>query len=238
LLAVYFRERIKKLIATFARGARRPDDIDASSEPGHRGICGDGDPGISAHQNDRQASGEFVHYGAALLIGGVVMWIGGRVEFGFGAAGLGPTGTRIHTWHMEDMSVLQAVWIGACQFCRQVPGTSRSMSTIAAGQLAGMSRASALEFRFSSRSPRWWWLLATIAKSLRGQGREAMGVTHIDPPAGCAGIGFVGVVHRGDGAVAWFLAWVRNARVCAVCGLRIIVGAAVCIGLRGWGIAG
>ena len=50
---------------------------------------------------------------------------------------------------MEDMSLGQAVWIGACQILSAVfPGTSRSMSTIVGGQLAGMSRASALEFSF------------------------------------------------------------------------------------------
>jgi len=50
---------------------------------------------------------------------------------------------------MEDMNLGQAIWIGACQILSAVfPGTSRSMSTIGAGQLAGMSRASALEFSF------------------------------------------------------------------------------------------
>ena len=55
---------------------------------------------------------------------------------------------------MEEMSLGQAVWIGACQILSAVfPGTSRSMSTIAAGQLAGMSRASALEFSFFLSMP-------------------------------------------------------------------------------------
>ena len=50
---------------------------------------------------------------------------------------------------MEDMSLGQAIWIGFCQiFSAVFPGTSRSMSTIAGGQLVGMSRAAALEFSF------------------------------------------------------------------------------------------
>src|SRR5436190_19627996 len=73
----------------------------------------------------------------ALLIGGIVMWI---VDAFF---------TRPRTMHMEEMTLPQAVWIGAAQILSAVfPGTSRSMSTIAAGQTAGMSRSAALEFSF------------------------------------------------------------------------------------------
>ena len=73
----------------------------------------------------------------ALLIGGIVMWI---VDAVF---------TRPRVTHMEEMSLPQAIWIGAAQILSAVfPGTSRSMSTIAAGQVAGMSRPAALEFSF------------------------------------------------------------------------------------------
>src|SRR5438132_6103308 len=75
--------------------------------------------------------------GSAHLIGGIVMWI---VDAVF---------TRPRTMHMEEMNLPQAVWIGAAQILSAVfPGTSRSMSTIAAGQLAGLSRTAALEFSF------------------------------------------------------------------------------------------
>ncbi len=71
------------------------------------------------------------------------------------------------------MSLGQAIWIGACQILSAVfPGTSRSMSTIAAGQLAGMSRASALEFSFFLSIPTM--VAATgydLLKSLRGKAR-------------------------------------------------------------------
>ena len=84
-------------------------------------------------------------------------------------------GSRIHTWKMEAMSLGQAIWIGACQILSAVfPGTSRSMSTIAAGQLAGMSRASALEFSFFLSIPTM--VAATgydLLKSLRGKRRES-----------------------------------------------------------------
>src|SRR5205085_8224271 len=76
------------------------------------------------------------------LLGGIIMWIVDAVC------------TRPRTNHMEQMSLPQAVWIGAVQILSAVfPGTSRSMSTIAAGQTAGLSRAAALEFSFFLSMP-------------------------------------------------------------------------------------
>src|SRR5436189_3398271 len=107
----------------------------------------------------------------ALLVGGIVMWI------------IDATFTRPRVTHMEEMSLPQAIWIGACQILSAVfPGTSRSMSTIAAGQLAGMSRASALEFSFFLSMPTM--VVATcydLLKSLRGKGENPIGVSQIDP---------------------------------------------------------
>src|SRR6202011_3736069 len=119
----------------------------------------------------------------ALLVGGIVMWIVDAMNASAEKAGPGAPGTRLRTWRMEDMNLLQAIWIGACQILSAVfPGTSRSMSTIAAGQLAGMSRASALEFSFFLSIPTM--VVATcydLLKSLRGKGENAIGVSHIDP---------------------------------------------------------
>ena len=87
--------------------------------------------------------------GSALVVGGVVMWVVDAMHARWETAGAGAPGSRIRTWRMEEMGVGQAIWIGACQVLSAVfPGTSRSMTTIAGGQLAGMSRASALEFSF------------------------------------------------------------------------------------------
>src|SRR5205823_70774 len=69
----------------------------------------------------------------ALLIGGIVMWV---VDVVF---------TRPRTMDMEEMTLPQAIWIGAAQILSAVfQGTSRSMSTIAAGQVAGLLRARGL----------------------------------------------------------------------------------------------
>ena len=56
------------------------------------------------------------------------------------------------------------------------------MSTIAGGQLAGMSRASALEFSFFLSIPTMVAAtLYTLYKSLRGKGENPIGVAQIDP---------------------------------------------------------
>ncbi len=75
----------------------------------------------------------------ALLIGGVVMWIVDAWSVRYEAG----------TGQVEEMNMWQAVWIGLCQTLSAVfPGTSRSMSTIAAGQTVGLTRSAALEFSF------------------------------------------------------------------------------------------
>ncbi len=50
---------------------------------------------------------------------------------------------------IEQMTLFQAIWIGLCQSLSAIfPGTSRSMSTIAAGQLVSLDRPTALAFSF------------------------------------------------------------------------------------------
>ena len=230
-LPVYFRERIKKLLATFPQGER--GDRTPLTHPLGLVIVAFVVTAIPAFLLTKIIGKHLENLyimGAALLIGGVVMWIVDEMNSASEAAGLGATGTRIHTWHMEDMSLLQAVWIGACQILSAVfPGTSRSMSTIAAGQLAGMSRASALEFSFFLSIPTM--VVATcydLLKSLRGKGENAIGVTHIDPHGWVVlAIGFVVSFIVAYGAVAWFLAWVRKHGFAPFAVYRIIVGAAV-----------
>jgi undecaprenyl-diphosphatase len=141
--------------------------------------------------------------------------------------------SRIDTWHMEDMSIGQAIWIGACQILSAVfPGTSRSMSTIAAGQLAGMSRAAALEFSFFLSMPTM--AAATgydLLKSLMGKSDDdALGPLHMDSHGWIVlGIGFVVSFIVAYGSVAWFMAWVRKHGFVPFAVYRIIVGIAVLV---------
>jgi undecaprenyl-diphosphatase len=165
-----------------------------------------------------------------LLIGGIVMWFVDARNAKAEAAGEGSKGGMIKTWHMEDMSLGQAVWIGACQILSAVfPGTSRSMSTIAAGQLAGMSRASALEFSFFLSIPTM--VVATcydLLKSVVGKHGDGISVSHIDSHGWIVlGIGFVVSFVVAYGSVAWFMGYVRRRGFAPFAIYRIILGVAV-----------
>ena len=158
------------------------------------------------------------------------MWIVDAINAKSEAAGPSAAGSRIHTWKMEAMSLGQAVWIGFCQiFSAVFPGTSRSMSTIAAGQLAGMSRAAALEFSFFLSIPTMAAAtLYTLYKSLRGKGENPIGVSQIDPHGWVVlAIGFIVSFIVAYLSVAWFMAWVRKHGFAPFAVYRIIVGALV-----------
>jgi undecaprenyl-diphosphatase len=168
--------------------------------------------------------------GWSLLIGGIVMWLVDALNSKSEAAGPSAPGSRIHTWKMEDMSMAQAIWIGFCQiFSAVFPGTSRSMSTIAAGQIAGMSRAAALEFSFFLSMPTMAAAtLYTLLKSLRGKGENPIGVSQIDAHGWLVlAIGFVVSFIVAYGSVAWFMGYVRRRGFAPFAVYRIIVGALV-----------
>jgi undecaprenyl-diphosphatase len=167
----------------------------------------------------------------ALLIGGIIMWIVDAMHAQAEAAGPGRQ-ARIHTWKMEDMSLGQSVWIGFCQiFSAVFPGTSRSMSTIAAGQIAGMSRASALEFSFFVSIPTMAAAtIYTLYKSLRGKGENPIGVSEIDAHGWIVlAIGFIVSFIVAYASVAWFMAYVRKRGFAPFAVYRIFVGVLVLI---------
>jgi len=173
--------------------------------------------------------------GSALLGGGIVMWIVDAVHARAEAAGPGAPAGRIHTWRMEAMTLGQAVWIGAWQILSAVfPGTSRSMATIAAGQLAGMSRAAALEFSFFLSMPTM--VVATgydLFKSLRPGGANPLGATHIDAHGWAVlALGFLVSFVVAYASVAWFMAWVRRRGFAPFAVYRIVLGSVVLVWAR------
>ena len=230
-LPIYFWHRFVKLLSTFPRGER--DDRNLLTHPLSLVLLGFVVTSIPSllliKIIGKHLESPFV-IGSSLLIGGIVMWIVDELNSESETAGLGATGTRIHTWHMEDMSLSQAIWIGVCQtFSAIFPGTSRSMSTIAGGQLAGMSRASALEFSFFLSFPTMVAATGyTLLKSVLGKGENPVGVSHIDAHGWVVlVIGFVVSFVVAYGSVAWFMGWVRRRGFAPFALYRIVVGVAV-----------
>jgi undecaprenyl-diphosphatase len=166
----------------------------------------------------------------ALLLGGIVMWI---VDAAF---------TNPRVTHMEEMTLQQAIWIGAAQILSAVfPGTSRSMSTIAAGQIAGLSRPAALEFSFFLSIPTMvaatgYDLLKTIVPHHHSGAEENLAPLHVGAHGWIVlAIGFVVSFIVALGVVAWFMQWVR-ARGFAPFAIYRIVLAIVLLGLIARGL--
>ena len=230
-LPIYFRERIAKFLSTFPRGER--GDRTVWTHPLSLVIITfivTAIPSLLLVKIIGKHLESLYIMGSSLVIGGVIMWIVDAVHAKWEAAGPGVPSSRIRTWHMEEMGFGQAVWVGICQILSGVfPGTSRSMSTITGGQLAGMSRASALEFSFFVSMP--VMAAATgydLLKSVYGKGANAVGVSGIDAHGWIVlGIGFVVSFIVAYGAVAWFMAWVRRHGFVPFAIYRIIAGAAV-----------
>lgn len=230
-LPIYFWHRFVKLLSTFPRGER--DDRNLLTHPLSLVLLAFVVTSIPSLLLIKIIGKHFespLVIGSSLLIGGIVMWIVDELNSESETAGLGATGTRIHTWHMEDMSLSQAIWIGVCQtFSAIFPGTSRSMSTIAGGQLAGMSRASALEFSFFLSFPTMVAATGyTLLKSVLGKGENPVGVSHIDAHGWVVlVIGFVVSFVVAYGSVAWFMGWVKRRGFAPFALYRIILGTAV-----------
>lgn len=230
-LPIYFRERIAKFLSTFPRGERgdrtvwtHPLSLVAIA------FVVTAIPSLLLVKTIGKHLESLYIMGSSLIIGGVIMWIVDAMNAKWEAAGPGASGSRIRTWHMEEMSFGQAVWIGFCQiFSGVFPGTSRSMSTITGGQIAGMSRASALEFSFFVSMPVMAAAtLYDLLKSVYGKGANAVGASGIDAHGWVVlAIGFVVSFIVAYAAVAWFMAWVRRHGFVPFAIYRIIAGAAV-----------
>jgi len=186
-------------------------------------------PALLLHKWSERNLGSLNVMALALVIGGIVMWIVDVRSDRFDAS----------TTHVEEMTLPQAIWIGLCQTLSAVfPGTSRSMSTIAAGQLAGLDRPAALEFSFLLSIPTMvaatgWDLLKEIRphKAIEVAGA---GVAHVDMTGERwivlligAGVSFIVAL----GVVEWFLFWVRKHGFTMFAIYRILLGGALLI----WG---
>jgi undecaprenyl-diphosphatase len=230
-LPVYFWSRIAKFVGTFPRGER--GDRTALTHPLSLTAIAfvvTAIPSFLLTKLIGKNLESLYVMGASLIVGGIVMWIVDGMKAVWEISGPKAPRNPIHTWKMEDMSFGQAVWIGACQILSALfPGTSRSMATIAAGQLAGMSRAAALEFSFFLSIPTMVVATGyTLLKSLRGKGQNPIGISHLSSPQWVVlAIGFIVSFLVAYGSVAWFMAWVRKRGFAPFALYRIIVGIAV-----------
>ncbi|HEY2102344.1 MAG TPA: undecaprenyl-diphosphate phosphatase [Chthoniobacterales bacterium] len=205
-LPVYFRHRIVKFISTFPRG--ESGDRNALTHPVGLTLIAFVITAIPAFLLKKQIGQNLENLWVmawALLIGGVIMWL---VDLFC---------RRPRTERMEDMNLLQAAWIGVAQITSAVfPGTSRSMSTIAAGQIAGLSRSAALEFSFFLSMPTMivataYDFLKTIMphhQSNAGDNLAPLVMTNHNWIV--LAIGFVVSFVVALGVVAWFMDWVRT----------------------------
>jgi undecaprenyl-diphosphatase len=226
-LLIYFRSRIARFLSTFPRGERQ--DRTWANHPltlvGVAFVC-TAIPSFLLTKVIGKHLESLVVMGWSLLIGGVVMWI---VDALFGTA---HPGSRHQTERVEEMSIGQSIWIGICQIASAVfPGTSRSMATISAGQLVGMSRSSALEFSFFLSIPTM--IAATgyeLIRTFHPRHGEPLGTM----PASSHQwtvlvIGFVVAFIVALGVVAWLLHWVRQRGFAPFAVYRIVLGIAVLV---------
>jgi undecaprenyl-diphosphatase len=237
VLPIYFRSHIAKLISTFPEGEKK--DCTILTHPLSLVMIAFVVTAIPAFLLTKVIGKNLESLyvmGAALLIGGIVMWVIDAMKAPWEAAGPGAAGTPIHTWTMDDIHGGQAIWVGACQILSAVfPGTSRSMSTIAGGQLAGMSRAAALEFSFFLSIPTMAVAtLYTLFKTIHGKDETSIGFADITSHQWVVlAIGFIVSFIVAYGAVAWFMGWVRKRGFAPFAVYRIVLGIAVLAWAKG-----
>jgi undecaprenyl-diphosphatase len=186
-------------------------------------------PSLLLHKWADKHLGSLAVIAWAMLIGGIAMWI------------IDARSNRLEpiTGEVEEMGLGQAIWIGLCQTLSAVfPGTSRSMATIASGQIAGLSRPAALEFSF----------LLSIPTMIAATGWDFVKEVYVHKAVGADGVPVGAVTMNSErwivlliglvvsfivalGVVEWFLMWVRRHGFTVFAIYRILLGSALLI----WG---
>ena len=150
--------------------------------------------------------------GVALVVGGVVMYF---VDWFFSR--------HITTEKLEQINLKQAIAIGLAQtLAAAFPGTSRSMATIAGGQVMGLSRSVALEFSFFLSIP----VMFAAAGFKLAQHLVKESFPTLEQWT-ALGAGFVTSFIVAFAVIAWFMGWVRTRGFAPFAIYRIIVGSAL-----------
>jgi undecaprenyl-diphosphatase len=226
-LPIYFWHRILRFFQTFPKGSR--GDRTALSHPltltAIAFVCTAGPSYLLTKVIGKNLE-NLLMMGIAFIVGGIVMWV---VDAMYGSVHRGASEPDAAS-EIEEMGIGRAIWIGLCQILAPLfPGTSRSMATIAAGQISGLSRTAALEFSFLLAIPTM--AVSTSYEFLKflhpGHG-EASTAPHLDSHGLVVlAIGFVISFVIAYGVVAWFMGWVRSRGFVPFAIYRIIAGAAV-----------
>jgi undecaprenyl-diphosphatase len=221
-LPIYFRKRILALLRTFPRGER--GDRTVWNHPVTLTMVAFIVTAVPAFLLSKVIGKNLENIyvmAGALVIGGILMWV---IDAAF---------TRPRTLRMDDMSLGQAIWVGACQILSAVfPGTSRSMATIAGGQVAGMSRAGALEFSFFVSLPTMaaatlYDFYKTVIRHKGEAGAPLAPVTMNGHRWVVLGIGFFVSFVVAIVVVHYFLRWVKNRGFAPFAVWRIAAGGVV-----------
>jgi undecaprenyl-diphosphatase len=231
-LLLLYLERIIGFMRTFPRGDR--GDRNYLTHPISLTILAFGCTSVLAlafkKWSDRNL-GSLTVIAIALVVGGVIMWI----------VDAWSTRYEPNTIHVEEIGLGQAIWIGIAQSLSAIfPGTSRSMSTIAAGQMANMDRPTALEFSFLLSIPTmlaataydlWKEVLhhgkAVAMSGAAADSASAAPVAHVMMNTQnwiVLAIGFIVSFIVAYGVVEWFLAWVRKHGFTIFAIYRILLG--------------
>jgi len=220
---IYFRKRISEFLTTFPRGIR--GDRTAFDHPLTLTLLAfvcTVIPSFLLTKVIGENLESLTVMAYSLIIGGVVMWIVDAVY-----------GERNDSGDVEDIGRGQAIWIGLCQTLSAVfPGTSRSMATISAGEIAGLSRTAALEFSFLLSIPTM--AAATgydFLKAIQNpEGGGHLGALRMDAhEITVLAIGFTVSFLVAWGVVAWFMNWVRSRGFAVFAIYRILFGIAVLV---------
>jgi undecaprenyl-diphosphatase len=228
-VVVYFRQEIMRFLRNFPRGAR--GDRNLFNHPLTLTLVAFVATAIPAKiMKDNGTIEKNLEnlwlMGTSLLIGGIVMW---AVDAIFRK----PT-----TLEMERMSLPQAIWVGLVQILSAVfPGTSRSMSTIAAGQTSGMSREAALEFSFFLCIPTMFAatgkeLYDTVFPKIDHTRHMSQALQMTGHEWGVLLVGFVVSFFVAWAVIAWFMAWVRRRGFMPFAIYRILLGLGVLVAAK------
>ena len=217
-VVAYFRRRIIEFISSYPKG--KSNDRTWWNHPLALVVISFVVTAVPCYLIDEQIGEKLENLkviGWALLVGGIIMWVIDRVF-----------SSRATTLDMESMTLKQSLVVGFAQiFSAALPGTSRSMATIAGGQVTGLSRTAALEFSFFLSIPVMF--AATSFKMLQFVMKNESAVSMHQ--VGVLGVGFAVSFVVALAVIAWFMAWVRKHGFAPFAIYRVIVGLAVLLWL-------